>query len=153
MTRSFFLLLALIALTTSAFTPPRTNDEEAVRAVIDQMITAFNAHDADAQAALYADGAQFFWGEGDIVTLDDRAGFLAQGRQWHAQVAALRLVPDGAPAIRFLDDDTATAFIAGTMTEHERPVGHVHVLLVLRKAASGWQIVAEHQAMLPSSEG
>ena len=147
-----FLALALLAVSAFTIGPIPATDEAAVRSVIAQMFEAFNEHDAEAITATYADGAQIFWGEGEVVTLNDRNAFIAQGRQWHEANAAMRIEAEPY-TVRFLDNDTATAFITGRAFMGEQAVFTGHMFVVLQHTSSGWLIAAEHDAMLPASDG
>lgn len=131
------LLFALPALAT----PPDAEAE--VRALALAWLDAWNAHDADAVTALFADGALMAWAGGEEAALDDRDTHLANARAFFDYAASVDARLDHSITQVAVHDDIAVVFLSGTA--HMGAPMPAHVQLTMAREASGdWRILAEH---------
>jgi len=90
-----FVLFSVLAFgTTAASVQTRPTDVQAIRGLLDGMTAAFNAHDAQAATAMYADDADF------VSIRGERAHGRSQIGKRLAQIFATRA---GATTLRTLD--------------------------------------------------
>ena len=144
MLRTLLALSALLGF--SVVASPSAPDEDAVRDLAQTWIDTWNAHDAEANLDLFADGALQAWPDGREVPLVDRAAFLEQTRQFHAYAADFRLnVTLG--EIR-VGEGAAVVFVTGTRHAPDQPDMPLHILLAMEEGAEGWRITANHTMAL-----
>lgn len=140
-----FLSFAAVALLAGFALRPAADEADA-RALAQQWVETWNAHDAAANVALFADGALFAWPDGGQAVLSDRAAFLEGAVQFHAAAAGARI--DGAPTEVRMGDGSAVVFVEGSGVFPGRGEAPVHVLLAMEETPAGWRITAEHTMTL-----
>jgi uncharacterized protein (TIGR02246 family) len=152
------LLTVLAFGTTAASVQSRPNDVQAIRALIDGMTAAFNAHDARAATVMYADDADF------VSVRGERAHGRSEIEKRLAQIFATRA---GATTLKTLDtsirfprSDVAIVHVTNELSGLVAPDGsrlpphqEVSVRLLL-KAKGQWKVAVFHNtiiAPLPST--
>ena len=147
------VLFAVVALgTTAASAEAKSNDARAIQALVDRMTAAFNAHDARAATAMYADDADF------VSVRGERAHGRSEIERRLAQIFATRA---GATtlrtlntSIRFPRPDVAVVHVTNELSGLVSPDGsrlpphqELSVRLLL-KAKGRWKVAAFHNTMI-----
>jgi uncharacterized protein (TIGR02246 family) len=147
----YFLLFAVVFATVAA-TPQNSPDEAAVRKIIQEEITAWNAGDAVAYAGHFAeDGTftnvkgQFFAGRQDFIQRHD---YLFKGTHRGStlkqDVVSLKFVRPDVAVVETLTSVTGLQKLPPGTTTDAKGRLRTRLLQVMVKDGSEWKIVAYH---------
>jgi uncharacterized protein (TIGR02246 family) len=147
------ILLTVLAFgTTAASVQAKPNDVSAIHALVDRMTAAFNAHDARAATAMYAEDADF------VSVRGERAHGRTEIEKRLARIFATRA---GATTLRTLDasirfprSDVAIVHVTNELSGLVAPDGsrlpphqELSVRLLL-KAKGQWKVAAFHNTII-----
>ena len=146
-------LLAVLAFgTTAASIHTKPNDLQAIHGLVDRMTAAFNAHDARAATAMYAEDADFVSVRGEHahgrIEIEKR---LARIFATRAGAATLRTLDT---SIRFPRSDAAIVHVTNELSglvaaDGSRLPPHQELSVrVLLKAKGQWKVAAFHNTII-----
>ena len=133
-----------------------TQDESAVRAVIEGFVDAWNRHDMRALAALFAEDADFVDVFGNWFK--DRTAIEHALAQRHATVFRNSRFAEKDVVVRFHRPDLAIVHAVIELTgavdrqSHPLPPGLGVITSVIEKANSGWQVIALQNTAVATSQ-
>jgi uncharacterized protein (TIGR02246 family) len=149
-------VLTLLALgSTAASVQTKPSDVQAIHALVDQMTAAFNAHDARAATAMYADDADF------VSVRGERAHGRTEIEKQLAHIFATRA---GATTLRALDtsirlprSDVAVVHVTNELSglvalDGSRLPPHQELSVrLLLKANGQWKVAAFHNTIIAAN--
>jgi uncharacterized protein (TIGR02246 family) len=145
LTRIVTLLLCVYGATPGVLHAKAAGDEAGVRSVLSDFEAAWNRHDMDAFARLFAEDADFV----NVLGMRwiGRAAIMEAYQATHTTIFKNSQLRIGETSVRFLKRDVAVARSVWELEGHTSPVGEPQaprkgiLTNVLAQTSSGWQIV------------